>query len=231
MLKKEKSELLVRLENTVLIIVGIVMVAGMLALYRGGMDWFTNIQWAKISVLKWVALGGIVLVTLVFQYYLLLLLRYSLLKHLFWFLPVLWLVNNGLIVIERFIQGEYHQAIGGYIPLTDLFGWLISLVYFPLLIGGGAISAIADSGGFVMTQACSYAHAVFEAARVSNGSVVSFIGHHVGAFWDILTDSFKKQVAWDYAGSRPFIDITQNGLFRMPNWMLNLGYTFSCIAL
>ena len=223
--------MLVRLENTVLIIVGIVMVAGMLAMFRGGADWFNNIHWSKISVLKWIVLGVIGFIALLFQYYLLLLFRYSFLKHLFWFLPVLWLVNNGLIVIGRFIDSEYHRAVTDWIPLTDLFGWLISLVYFPLLVGGGAMSAIADSSGFVMSQACAYAHAVLETARVSNGSVVSFIAHHVGAFWDIITNSFKNQVAWENAGNRPFIDFTQNGLFRMPHWMLNLGYTFSCIAL
>ena len=231
MLKKGKSEMLVRLENTVLIIVGIVLVLGMLAMFRGGADWFNNIHWSKISVLKWIVLGVIGFIALLFQYYLLLLFRYSFLKHLFWFLPALWLINNGLIVIGRFIDSEYHRAVTGWIPLTDLFGWLISLVYFPLLVGGGAMSAIADSGGFVMSQACAYAHAVLETARVSNGSVVSFIGHHVGALWDIITNSFKNQVAWENAGSRPFIDFTQNGLFRMPHWMLNLGYTFSCIAL
>ena len=231
MLKTEKSEIRVRLENLVLIIVGILLVAGMLALFRGGLDWFSNTAWSRVSVLKWIVVGLIAFVALVFQYYLLLLLRYSLLKHLFWLLPVLWLVNNGLIVVQNFIEGEYHRALSGWIPLTDLFGWLISVVYFPLLVGGGAMAAIADSSGFVMTQACAYAHAVLETASVSNGSVLSYIYGHIGAFWDILADSFKQQVAAGHAGSRHFLDFGQNGLFRLPHWLLTLGYTFSCIAL
>lgn len=231
MSNKEKSEIRVRLENALLILVGLLLVAGMISVHRGGLDWFANIHWSGITPLRWVALVLTACVTLVLQYYVLLLLRYSFFRHLFWLLPAIWLVSNGMTVINRFIEGEYGRALTGWIPLTDLGGWLIALVYFPVLIGGGIAAAVADSGGFIMSQACAYAHAVLETARTASSGMWPFIQAHLGAFKDILLESFKHQVAAGQEQGRAFLDFGREGLFRLPHWLLGLGYTFSCIAL
>ena len=120
MAKSDKGEIRVRLENLALIIFGAVLVVSMIVLYRGGIGWFQDVSWSRVSVLKWVAIGTFSAAGLVLEYYLLLLLRYSILRHLLWLLPVIWLFHNGLIVIQRFIEGEYHHALTGWIPVLSV---------------------------------------------------------------------------------------------------------------
>jgi hypothetical protein len=229
MARGEKSEIRIRLENTALIVFGAVLVVSMIVLYRGGIAWFSDIPWSKVTVLKWVAIGLVSAVGLVLQYYLLLLLRYSILRHLLWLLPVIWLVHNGLIVIQRFIEGEYHQALTGWIPITDLVGWFLSALYLPLLVAGGAVTAIADSAGYTLSAACQYAHATLNVAGISGWDMITHLGKVFDVFRHLVSDSFIQQISSKYAESRPFMDFGPEGLFRVPHWLFNIGYAFVCI--
>jgi len=221
-----RSEIRERLENAVLIIIGAVIVCWIIVLYRGGVDWFSATHWGKITILEWAGIGLISFITLLVQYYLLMVLRHSLVRHLFWLLPALWIVNNALLVVDRFIQGQYGRALTGWLPLTDLVGWLLSVVYFPLLAGGGAVVAIADSHSYLLTPACHYANAALETTGVSGG-LFNLLVHHLGVFWDMVSNSFLKEVVTK--GVRPFVDFSTGGMLRLPHWFFNFGYSFVCV--
>jgi len=231
MAKSDKGEIRVRLENLALIIFGAVLVVSMIVLYRGGIGWFQDVSWSRVSVLKWVAIGTFSAAGLVLEYYLLLLLRYSILRHLLWLLPVIWLFHNGLIVIQRFIEGEYHHALTGWIPVTDLVGWFLSALYLPLLLAGGAVTAVADSAGFTMSAACHYAHATLDVAGISGWDMLTHLGKVFEVFRDLISNSFIQEVSSKYASGRPFMDFGPEGLFRLPHWIFNIGYSFVCVII
>lgn len=230
MLEKEKSEIRIRLEIAALIIMGVVVVAVIIMLTRGGVDWFTDSAWSKVSVGGWIAVAVIAAVALSLQYYLLILLRFRILRHVFWLLPAIWLLHNGLLVIQRLMESEAGEALTGWLPLTDLFGWLLSAVFLPLLAGGGAVAAIIDSGSIMPIQACQAANMALNAAGIGNQDIFSRLIDHFDVFWDLLSESFRRQVAMEYATSRPFLDFGASGFFNLPYWFFNCGYYFSCIT-
>lgn len=223
------SETRERLENVGLILLGLGLVAGLIIAYRGGVDWFGTVAWSRIGVLHWIIIAVVIPVTLVAQYYLLLLLRHSLLKHLFWLLPVLWLVDNALLILHRFIESEYGRAMPDWLPVTDLVGWLLSLLYFPTLIGGGIVAAIADSQGFMLTQACHVANVTMETFGMTGGDVLSYMARYFDVLRDLVSDSFMRNVMAE--GHRPFVDVSVDGLLRLPHWFFDLGYGFSCLTI
>lgn len=222
------SEIRERLENAGLMLLGLGLLAGIIIAYRGGVDWFGAVAWSRLGVLHWIVIAVVAPVTLVAQYYLLLLLRHSILKHLFWLLPVLWLANNGFLVVQRFIESEYGRAVPDWLPVTDLVGWLLSLLYFPILAGGGIVAAIADSQGFMLTQACHMANVTMETFGMTGGDVVSYMVKYFDVLWDLVSRSFMDNVM--AGGHRPFVDVSVDGLLRLPHWFFDLGYGVSCLV-
>lgn len=215
-------------QNIALVTAGIVLM-GVIVIISRGETWFTAAAWSKISVVQWVVLGVILSIALVLQYYFLMLLRHSFWKYLLWLLPVIWLYNNGMVGIQRLFDSEAGMTLTGWIPITDLFGWLMAAVYWPLFTAGGAATSIIDSNAFRLSQACYYAHIALDAAGVSPGDIVGHVLNHLSVFWNMVSDSFVKQVTMAYSHNRSFFDFSMAGAFGLPHWFFSLGYNFSCV--
>ena len=227
---KEKSLLRKRLENLAWLLGGLLLAAGIIMAYRGGTDWFGNAAWDKVTGLEWFVIAVLVSLALLLQYGLIHLLRFTLFKHVLWLLPATWLFINGLLVIQRLMESEQGLAASGFVPLTDLVGWVLSAAYLPLLAAGGAVAAIVDSHSLIPSNACHYGNAVADVFGVSNRDLMDWAHEYFDVLWDLVSESFVRQVAPEYAGQRPFIDFSQDGLLALPHWFFNFGYTFSCIT-
>lgn len=226
----DESESRERLINSALIALGLGVAAVMIVLARSGFDWLTQTAWSKITLTGWLAILFIVCIILPVQYYLLVLLRHRILKHIFWLLPAAWLFLNGLIVIQRLMESEAGEALTGWLPLTDLVGWLLCVAFFPLLIGAGAIMAIIDSTSIVLSQACQSAELALTAAAVGDKDPIPRLFSYLDVFAGLISDSFRQQVAVEHATARPFLDFGSSGLFNLPYWFFKIGYNFSCMA-
>lgn len=224
-----KTEERARKETIVLIVAGMVLV-GIIVLISRGESWFTATAWARVSVIQWVAAGVILIIAVALQYYFLMLLRYSAWKYVLWLLPAVWLYNNGMVGIQRLFDSEAGVALTGWIPVTDLLGWLMAMVFWPLFIVGGAITAIIDSSGFIFTQPCQYARLALDMAGVGTGDIIGHVLNYLGTYWDLISDSFVRQVASEYSRSRSFWDFSLSGAFGLPHWLFNLGYGTGCLA-
>ena len=155
--------------NYGLMITGCLLVIGLLLIYREGLVWFTSARWSTVSVISWVSISVVMGIALVLQYFFFMLLRYSVLKYfVLWFIPAMWLFNNGIVAMHRFLDWTTDIISPvGWIPLGDLLGWLLSAVYLPLLVGSGVAIAIIDSSGSMLTQACYYAGIAIDVVDVS----------------------------------------------------------------
>ena len=127
-------------QNLALIAAGFVL-TGIIILISRGESWFTATAWPRISVIRWIAAGVILPVGALLQYYFLMLLRHSFWKYVLWLLPAIWLYNNGMVGIQRLFDSEGGLALTGWIPITDLLGWLMAVIFWPMFIAGGAVTA------------------------------------------------------------------------------------------
>ena len=229
----DKKDQLERRNNFFFLFAGIVLVVGLLVIYREGLTWFTTTKWSSISVTSWISIGIIFSVSLVLQYYFLLLLRYSFVKYLvLWFIPIIWLFNNGLVAMHRFFDWTTDIiSPAGWIPLGELLGWLLSAVFLPVLACGGAIVAIIDSSGSMLNQACYYAGIALDVAGVSPWNIISYSMNFVNVMWDLLSNSFVQQVVSERTMNRSFLDFSLSSTFGLPCWVLSIGYSFTCIII
>jgi hypothetical protein len=225
----DKREQRVRLQSLALLTTGIALVVVLIIISRGGIDWFTRTAWGRVSPLKWAAITSMLGVALVVQFWFLMLLRYSPAKILLWLLPVIWLFNNALAAIQNLLDSSAGIAITGWIPITDLIGWLTGAVYFPLLVGGGAATALIDSSGVMLTQACRYAGIAFDTAGIAPGDIISGILNYIKMFWNLISESFMREIAIEYSKNRSFFDFSLSGAFSLPHWLFSVGYSFTCI--
>lgn len=224
-----KSEKRAWQQTLALLAAGFVLTAILVLISRGG-SWFTATAWAKVSAVKWIAAAVIFTAAALLQYYFLMLLRHSFWKHVLWLLPAVWLYNNGMVGIQRLFDSETGMALTGWIPVTDLLGWLMAALFWPLFIAGGAVTAIADSGGLVFTQSCQYGRLALDAAGLSAGDVIGHVLNYFSVYWNLITDSFVHQVTSGYSHERSFWDFSVAGAFGLPHWFLSLGYNLSCLT-
>jgi hypothetical protein len=227
--KKEKCE---KRNNIIIVFLGVVLVIGLIIFTRGGLGWFTDTSWSKVSNIKWVSIAVVLCVSLVLQFYFLLLLRYSSLKFLvLWLIPIIWVFNNGLVAVHLFLEwtADYVSPTG-WIPVGDLISWMFGAVYFPLLIGAGTIVALIDSSSLMLTQACYYAGIAVDAAGISPGDIIDYGLNFISVFWDLISDSFVKELALDNIKNRSLWDFNLTGVSSLPNWFFSASYSFTCMV-
>ena len=216
-------------QNIMLITAGIVLVGIILLISRGD-TWFTATAWSKVSIVQWGITAAICIVALLLQYIYLRLLRHSIWKYSLWILLAIWAYNNGMVGIQRLFDQDAGLTLTGWIPVTDLLGWLMAAVFWPLFIAGGSVTAIIDSGSFLFTQPCHYARLALDAAGIASGDIVGYVLNHLSVFWDLVSDSFVRQVMDVYSHNRSFLDFSVSGAFGLPHWFYSLGYSCSCLA-
>jgi hypothetical protein len=227
--KKEKRE---KRNNIIIVFLGVALVIGLILFTRGGLGWFTDTSWSKVSVIKWVSIAVVLCVSLVLQFYFLLLLRYSSFMFLvLWLIPIIWVFNNGLVAIHLFLEwtADYVSPTG-WIPVGDLISWMFGAVYFPLLIGAGTIVALIDSSSVMLTQACYYAGIAIDAAGISPWNIIDYGLNFISVFWDLISDSFVKELALDNIKNRSLWDFNLTGAFSLPNWFFSASYSFTCMV-
>lgn len=229
----DKIEQREKRNNIIFLFVGIVLVIGLLLIYREGLTWFSSTQWSEVTVIRWVSISIILSIALVLQYYFLMLLRYSVIKYaVLWFIPIIWIFNNGLVAMHRFLDWTTDiVSPAGWIPLGDLLGWLLSAVYLPLLIGSGAIIAIIDSSSSTLTQACYYAGIAMDVAGISPSNIVSYSLNLVSVYWDVISNSFLQEIVAETMKNRAFLEFNLSNTFSLPYWALSIGYSFTCIVI
>jgi len=227
----DKREAREKWVNIAVSIAGLAVVVCLIIYSRWGLGWFTETAWSKVSILKWISVVVILSIALVLQYYFLLLLRHSIVKYLvLWLLPIIWLFNNGLVALHRLFESAANETfLTGWIPITDLIGWLLGAVFFPLLIGGGTVVGIIDSGGTFMSQACSIAGMAMDVTGTSVWDIITHVPKFLGVFWDQVVNSFTQAVFVDNFKNRSFFDLTLDGIFSLPHWFYSVGYSFTCI--
>ena len=231
MLNVNKKEIRDTKINIAIVITGIVLVIGLIIYSRGGVGWFTSTAWSQVSIIKWVFIVAILGIALVLQYYFLLLLRYSIAKYLvLWLLPIIWLFNNGLVAMHRLFESADEQTLlTGWIPITDLMGWLLGAVFLPLLVGGGSVVAIIDSSSLILLQACRIAGIAFEVTGISFWDFVTNVFRFIRVFLDLLGNSFMQEIVTENLKNRSFFDLSLSGIFSLPHWFYSAGYSFTCI--
>lgn len=228
-----KTEQIEKRNNFILLFVGVFLVIGLLLIYREGPTWFTATKWSNISLFRWISVGIILSITLVLQYYFLMLLRYSFIKYIvLWLIPIIWLFNNGIVALHRFFDWTTDIiSPAGWIPLGEFVGWMLSAVFFPVLVGGGTIVAIIDSSGLMLTQACYYAGIALDVADVSGWNIISYVTNFINVIWDLLSNSFVQEVIKERATNRSFMDFSLSSVFSLPYWVLSIGYSFTCLLI
>lgn len=228
-----KSEQLKQRNNFILLFAGLLLLIGLLVIYREGITWFTTSKWSHISIFSWISISVIFIFALVLQYYFIMLMRYSFFKYLvLWFIPIAWLFNNGLVALHRFFDWTTDiVSPTGWVPVGELIGWLLSAVYAPMLVGGGIVVAIIDSNGSMLTQACYYAGIALDVADISGWNIISYVMNFISVAWDMVSNSFVQQVMSERAMNRSFLDFSLSSIFSLPYWVLSIGYSFTCILI
>lgn len=227
----DKIEQREKRSNMIFMLVGLILVIGLLLIYREGVDWFSSVRWADVSIISWVSISAILGIALVVQYFFLILLRYSAIKYVvLWFIPIIWLFNNGIVALHRFFDWTTDiVSPAGWVPLGDLLGWLLSAVYFPLLIASGVVVAIIDSSSSMLSQACYYAGIAMDVANISPWNIVSYSMNYLSVLWDLLSNSFVQEIASLQTDNRQFLEFNLSNTFSLPYWVLSIGYSLSCI--
>jgi len=228
----DKKQQLEKRNNFILLFAGLFLVIALLVIYREGITWFSATKWASISLSSWIGVSVILSVSLLLQYYFLMLLRYSVIKYIvLWFVPLIWLFNNGLVAMHRFLDWTTDIiSPAGWSPLGELLGWMLGAIFLPVLVGGGAVVAIIDASGSMLTQACYYAGIALEVTGVSGWNIISQSMNYINVTWDLLSNSFVQEVIRERATNRSFLDFSLSSIFSLPYWVLSIGYSFTCIV-
>jgi len=161
------------------------------------------------------------------------LLRYSAIKYfVLWFIPIIWLFNNGIVALHRFFDWTTDiVSPAGWVPLGDLLGWLLSAVYSPLLIASGVVVAIIDSSSSMLSQACYYAGIAMDVANISPWNIISYSMNYLSVLWDLVSNSFVQEIASLQTDDRQFLEFNLSNTFSLPYWALSIGYSFTCIII
>ncbi len=217
----------------ILFVAGIILSLVILAINRNALAWATSVSWSEIHWSNWLALSVLLVVALVAQYFVLMLLFYSKLRYLVLaVIPVIWLFNNGIIAMSRFL--DWTTDIGatiGWLSFADLFSWLAAAIYFPVLLGTGAVGAILDANASSLSQSCYYARMALEIADISAWQVIDFGMNTLSIAWDLVADSFSQEVIKYASDTDSLFDFSLQAIFSMPNWLSSTGYNLSCLCL
>ena len=219
--------------NIIIMFAGVVLVIGLLLINREGLTWFYSLRWEEVSTIGWVSISSILTVGLVLQYFFLMLLRYSVIKYfILWVTPVIWLFNNCLIALYKFFDWTTDiLSPTGWVPLGDLLGWLLSVVYFPLLLASGVVVAIIVSSSAMLSQICYYAGIAMDVANISPWNIVSYSMNYISVLWDLVSNSFVQEIASLRTVNREFLEFNLSNTFSLPYWILSIGYSFTCIII
>ncbi len=219
--------------NFIILFSGIFLVVGLLLIYREGVAWFSAVRWSDVSIISWVSISAILGVALAFQYFFIMLLRYSAIKYfVLWFIPIIWLFNNGIVALHRFFDWTTDiVSPAGWVPLGDLLGWLLSAVYFPLLIASGVVVAIIDSSSSMLSQACYYAGIAMDVTNISPWNIVSYSMNYLSVLWDLVSNSFVQEIASLQTDNRQLLEFNLSNTFSLPYWVFSIGYSFTCIII
>ncbi len=216
-----------------LLFAGCILVCGLLFAYRGGATWFLSVNWSKLSISDWLAIGIIFIPAFFLQYYFLLLLRYSALRYLvFRLIPILWLCANGLVAIHKFISWTTDIApSAGWISVNDLFGYLLGIAFSPLLLGSGMIIAILDISSNSLISICLYVGMALKVINISSPDIISYTIDFSRFLWDLMSNSFVQQILSENTNRQDFLHFNLLSTFRFPYWVQNLGYSLTCITI
>ncbi len=228
--KKEKH---IQRSISILLVAGVILSLAILAINRNALAWATSVSWAEIHWSNWLALVVLLVVAVLAQYFLLMLLFYSKLKYLVLaVIPAIWLFNNGIIAMSRFL--DWTTDIGatiGWLSIADLFSWLAAAIYFPILLGTGAVGAILDANASSLSQSCYYARMALDIADISAWQVIDFGMNIISIAWDLVANSFSQEVIKYTSDTDSLFDFSLQGIFSMPNWTSGTGYNLACLSL
>ena len=217
----------------VLLLVGVLLAITLVLVARGGFSWFGKVHWSDIHWLEWLAMVVLIVMAVLAQYFLLLLLRYSVFRYVILFgIPAVWLFNNIIIAMSRFLG--WTTDIGatiGWLSVADLISWLAGAIYFPMLIGIGAVSAIIDANASMLSQTCYYARMALDIANVSPWQVIDFSLNVASILWDMIANSFTQEVIKHTSDTDSLFEFSVAAVFSLPNWLTTLGYSLACLCL
>lgn len=226
-----RTEEIKKRNNIIYLLFGYILVLTLLIVFREGIYWFKSTQWSAVSTLSWVSISIVLILFSVLQYYFILLLRYSFIKYIvIYIIPIVWLVNNGLAGMHRFM--DYTNEVTSsavWVPIGDLLGWLLGVIYFPLLVGSGVIIAVIDSSGSMLTQACYYIGIAIDVTGISSSSIFSYSVNVLNIILDMLSNTFVQNVMNEIGNNRSIINFNLSNILSLPYWFLNIGYNISCI--
>lgn len=212
---------------------GLLLALTILVVDRDGLSWFGQVAWSGISWLQWLSLAILLIVALLTQYFLLLLLHFSRFKYLVLaVIPIVWLLNNGIIAMSRFL--DWTTDIGatiGWLSFTDLISWMGAAVYFPVLLGTGAMAAIIDANASMLSEACYYARMALDVAGVSPWQLIDFGMNILSITWDLVANSFSQEVIMQTSDTDSLFAFSLQGLMSMPGWISSTGYNLACLCL
>jgi len=229
----DKIEQREKRSNIIIMFVGVALVIGLLLINREGLTWFSSVRWSEVSIISWILISSILAAALVFQYFFLMLLRHSVIKYLIlWFIPIIWLFNNGIVALHRFFDWTTDiVAPAGWVPLGDLLGWLLTAVYSPLLLASGVVVATIDSSSAMLSQNCYYAGIAMDVANISPWNIVSYSLNYLSVLWDLLSNSFVQEIASLQTDNRQFLEFNLSNTLSLPYWVLSIGYSVTCIII
>ena len=231
--RMDKKEIREKKLNLILVAIGIILALVLIIIPRGGLSSITSTNWSDISLLKWILIAGAFFIALVLQYYLLLLLRYSFLKYLvLWMIPIIWVFSNGLVAMHRFLDWTTDiVSPAGWLPITDLISWILGAVFLPSLIGCGIIAAMIDTSVNALSQACYYANIAMDVANISPWNFIDYSMNFISVLWDLISNSFVQEVIKERSAQRSFFDISFSDAFSLPQWIVDIGYSFTCLII
>ena len=220
-----------RLLNHGLVLTGGALAIGLLFVYRGGLGWFRAGDWPGISLLEWLCMALALVLSLAFQYHLLLLLRHGLLKYLvLWGIPVAWLFYNGLMALNLLLASSTDTAFsGGWLSLGDLLGFVAGAVFLPLLAGFGVIIAMVDSSSGLAAPVCRNADISLQLMGITAANSISYGLHLAAVIWDQIAASFTQEWLYYRNSGQTLAEISSANLSRFPYWIQSLGYTPACM--
>ncbi len=227
----DKKEQRLRNINLGPLLTGVSLALGLLILEQGGINGFRQMNWSSISVLQWVTVTLLFVLSVVVQYFLLLLLRYSFLKYLvLGVIPALWLFNNGIVAMDQFLGWTTETGkTMGWFSISDLIGWLIGIIFSPVLIATGAIENIFDSTGSTLTQACFYARLAVDVAGILPTQFIDYGLNILSVVWDLISKSFIQEVWKSREVNNTLFELNGTAVFGVARFMQNLGYSLFCL--
>ncbi len=216
-----------------MLLLGVLLAVTIILLTRGSTSWPDGKVFTELTLMQWLSIALCSSIGLLIQYYVIFLVRHTHLKVLvFWLLPGLWFFNNILVAMHRFLDWTTEIASDvGWFTLADLVSWMLSAVYFPILIAAGAVAAILDETGGMLSQACYFARIALDVASISPWQFIDFSLNLLGILWDLLSNTFVQEVMEYNRDVNSLFEFSIVAAFSFPKWLTTLGYSLACLCL